>query len=112
MKGYSSKWIRQRSTSVVLVPLTFWFVYNCIIFSKLNYSDLILFFSSYLNSSLFLLMMISMLVHAKLGCETIITDYVSKKKLKTIFILIINIIFFLAIFVSLISIVMIINQNK
>ncbi len=109
MNSYSSKWIRQRITSVVLVPLTFWFGYHCIIFSKLNYSDLILFFSSYLNSALFLLMMISMLVHAKLGCETIITDYVSEKKLKTIFILIINIIFYLVIFVSLTSIVMIIN---
>ena len=109
MNNYSSKWIRQRITSVVLVPLTFWFVYNCVTFSKLNYSDIVLFFSSYWNSSLFLLMMISMLVHARLGCETIIMDYFSEKKLKTIFILIINIIFYLAIFVSLISIVMIIN---
>ncbi len=109
MNSYSSKWIIQRITSVVLIPLTFWFVYNCIIFSKLTYSDLVLFFSSYLNSSLFLLMMISMLVHARLGCETIITDYVTKKKLKTIIILMINIIFYLTIFVSLISIVMIIN---
>tara|TARA_Y100000294_G_C8458516_1_gene297584 strand:+ start:337 stop:507 length:171 start_codon:yes stop_codon:yes gene_type:complete len=56
--------------------------------------------------------MISMLVHARLGLETIITDYVSEKKLKTIFILIINTVFYLSIFVSLISIVLIINYNK
>ena len=109
MNSYSAKWIIQRITSVLLIPLTFWFVYNCILFSKLNYDDLILFFSSYRNSLFFLLMMVSMLIHAKLGCDTIIVDYISLKKLKTISHLTVSIIFYSAILVSLISIVVIIT---
>ena len=109
MNSYSSKWMIQRITAILLIPLTFWFVYNCVLFSKLNYEDLIIFFSSYRNSLLFLLMMVSMLIHAKFGCEIIIVDYISLKKIKTISILIVNIIFYLAIFVSFISIIVIIT---
>ena len=109
MKNYSSKWMIQRITAVLLIPLTFWFVYNCVLFTKSNYEDLVLFFSSYSNSLLFLLMMISMLIHAKFGCETIIVDYVSLKKLKTILRLIINLIFYSTIFLSLISVIVIIT---
>ena len=75
MSSYSFKWIVQRITAAILIPLTFWFVYNCVLFSKLDYQSLIIFFNSYLNSSLFLIMMISMMIHTILGCETIITDY-------------------------------------
>ena len=108
MNSYSSKWIIQHITAVLLIPLTFWFVYNCILFSESDYDDLILFFSSYKNSLLFLLMMVSMLIHAKLGCDTIIVDYISLKKLKTISFFIVKIIFYLAILISLISVFVII----
>ena len=44
-----------------------------------------LFFQSYLNSFLFLSMMIVMLIHAKLGCETIVQDYISSLYLQKTF---------------------------
>lgn len=75
--GYAFKWVIQRVSAIFLIPLSFWFVYQCISFQNLNYFELQLFFKSYLNSFLFLLMMIAMLVHAKLGCETIVQDYIS-----------------------------------
>ena len=105
MSNYSFKWMVQRITAALLVPLTFWFVYNCILFSKLNYSQLISFFSSYVNSILFLIMMISMLIHAKMGCETIIEDYVSSYSLKKNIIYIIALIFYGAILLTFFSIV-------
>ena len=107
MNSYSSKWIIQRITAVLLIPLTIWFIYNCVLFSKSNYSDLILFFSSYINSILFLAMMIVMLIHSKYGCETIIDDYVVSKKIKTITILILQITIYLVILISLASVVVI-----
>ena len=108
MNNYSSKWIIQRVTAVLLIPLTFWFVYNCVLFSKSNYNELILFFNSYINRLLFLIMMIVMLIHSKYGCETIIEDYVVSKKIKTIIFFMLQITIYLVILISLASVVVII----
>jgi len=110
MLKHSTKWIIQRLTALVLIPLTFWFVYHCIIFSKLDYNEINAFFNSFLNSSLFLIMMISMLIHAKYGCETIVDDYISKKNIKKISLLIINSVSYFSIIISLISILVIYNR--
>ena len=107
MLKHSTKWIIQRLTALVLIPLTFWFVYHCIIFSKLDYNEINAFFNSFLNSFLFLIMMISMLIHAKYGCETIVDDYISKKNIKKISLLIINSVSYFSIIISLISILVI-----
>ncbi len=47
----------------------------------MEYDETIQFFQSYINSSLFYIMMIIMLLHAKLGLQTIIDDYVTSKKI-------------------------------
>ncbi|SVE23996.1 uncharacterized protein METZ01_LOCUS476850, partial [marine metagenome] len=83
--SYASKWILQRITALFLIPLTFWFIYQCISFQDFQFEEMKLFFQSYLNSFLFLMMMISMLIHGKLGCETIIQDYISSLYLQKIF---------------------------
>jgi len=75
--NYSTKWVLQRITALFLIPLTFWFIFQCISFQDYHYNEMQLFFKSYYNSFLFMGMMIIMLIHAKLGCETIIKDYVS-----------------------------------
>ena len=90
MKNYATKWIIQRITALVLVPLTFWFVYNCLILASFNYDETKAFFSSKTNSSLYFILIISMLYHSKLGCETIAEDYVTSQKLKNITKLFIN----------------------
>ena len=92
MKNYARKWIIQRITAILLIPLSFWFIYHCLSFASMNYTQLFLFFKSSINSLLFLIMMISTLIHAKLGCETIIEDYVTSKSLKNISTLLINLI--------------------
>ena len=84
MKNYVNKWILQRVTAVILIPLTFWFIYQCFLLSSQSYTATKLFFFSKLNVLLFLILMITMLYHAKLGCETIIEDYVKSNNLKKI----------------------------
>ena len=81
MKNYALKWVIQRITASLLIPLTFWFIYSAISLSKMEYDETISFFQSYLNSLLFYVMMIAMLLHAKLGLQTIIDDYVTSKKI-------------------------------
>jgi len=92
MKNYTKKWIIQRITALILVPLTFWFVYNSVTFLSQSYDQLIIFFSSIFNIFLFYIMMIAMLLHAKFGCETIIEDYISSRDNKNYIKLLINII--------------------
>ena len=80
MKNYSRKWITQRVTATLLLPLTFWFIYSAISLSEMEYDDIMIFFKSYINLLLFYIMMIVMLLHSKLGLQTIIDDYVTSKK--------------------------------
>tara|TARA_B100000446_G_C10492462_1_gene320072 strand:- start:575 stop:907 length:333 start_codon:yes stop_codon:yes gene_type:complete len=108
MKNYARKWIIQRITAILLIPLSFWFIYHCLSFASMNYSQLFLFFKSIINSLLFLIMMISMLIHAKLGCETIIEDYVTSKSLKDISTLLINLIVYLSMIIITLAIVRIV----
>ncbi len=91
MKNYSRKWLIQRITATLLVPLTFWFIYSTISISKMNYNEITIFFKSYINLVLFYTMMITMLLHSKLGLQTIIDDYVTSKKGSKTINLIINI---------------------
>ena len=103
--NHSSKWIFQRITAVLLIPLTFWFIYQCVSFQKVTYLELEIFFQSYLNSFLFLIMMISMLIHAKLGCDTIIQDYISTTSFIKIFKIIINYITFFSLILVIVAII-------
>jgi len=108
MRNYARKWLIQRITATLLIPLSFWFIYHCLSFASMNYTQLFLFFKSIINSLLFLIMMISMLVHAKLGCETIIEDYVTSKSLKDISTLLINLIVYLSMIIITLAIVRIV----
>lgn len=103
--AYAYKWIAQRITAVVLIPLSFWFIYQCISFQKLQYFELQLFFSSYLNSFFFIVMMFSMLIHAKLGCETIVQDYFSSTNIKRFCNIVINFITILSLFFVIVAII-------
>ena len=106
--SYTSKWILQRITALFLIPLTLWFIYQCISFQNLSYSEIIIFFKSIFNSFLFLALMILMLFHSKLGCETIVEDYISSNKNKFFIILLINLITYGLMMISIFSLLSII----
>ena len=90
MKNYAFKWLTQRITASILIPLTFWFIYSAISLSKMTFSEIEIFFQSYLNALLFFIMMQSMLLHSKLGLQTIIEDYVTSKKIAKLIKVLIN----------------------
>ena len=109
MKNYATKWIMQRITAVILIPLTFWFIYNCLLLSSYNYQETKEFFFSKINSLLYFILIISMLYHAKLGCETIIEDYVTSHKLKKITKLIVNLLTYFLMIVTSLSILLLVK---
>ena len=44
MKNYALKWVLQRVTALLLIPLTFWFIYSAISLSKMEYIEITIFF--------------------------------------------------------------------
>ena len=102
---YVLKWVLQRVTAFFLIPLTFWFIYQCLCFQYYSYPELKYFFSSFFNSFLFLIMMVSMLWHGKLGCETIVQDYVSNLSFRKISQNLINIITIFMLFLVILAII-------
>tara|TARA_Y100001970_G_scaffold286519_1_gene408886 strand:+ start:1345 stop:1677 length:333 start_codon:yes stop_codon:yes gene_type:complete len=109
MKNYASKWIMQRLTAALLIPLTFWFVYQCVLISSYDYDQIRSFFFSKVNTLLFLILIISMLYHAKLGNETIVEDYVTSHNLKKVTKLFISALTYLSMILTTISLLYIIN---
>ena len=110
MKNYAAKWIMQRLTAVILIPLTFWFVYQCVLLSTYEYDQIKAFFFSKINAALFFILIMSMLYHAKLGNETIVEDYVTSVNLKRVTKLTINILTYLFMILTAISLFYIINS--
>ena len=108
MKKYSTTWIMQRVTALLLVPLLFWFIYHCISFQNLSYEEIVNFFSSFINSFLFLVLMVTMLIHSQLGCETIIEDYIASRNYKIFTIWGIKLITYGAGLISVISVISIV----
>ena len=102
--NYTSKWVLQRITAILLIPLTIWFVYQCVSFQDFQFQQMEFFFESYVNSFLFLSMMIAMVIHAKLGCETIVIDYVNSLNLQKLLKGLINIITILTLFLVIVAI--------
>ena len=107
MNNYAIKWFVQRITATLLIPLTFWFIYSTLSLSKMDYDEITIFFKSYINLLLFYIMMIAMLLHSKLGLQTIIDDYVTSKNGSKAIKLIIN--FFAYTLMFLITILILIN---
>ncbi len=110
MKKYASKWIMQRLTAVILIPLTFWFVYQCVLLSSYEYDQIKSFFFSKINASLFFILLIAMLYHAKLGNETIVDDYVTSVNLKKITKLSISVLTYLSMILTTISLIYIVSS--
>ena len=110
MKSYAYKWIIQRLTAVILIPLTFWFIYQCILLSNYEYDEIKTFFLSKLNASLFFILIIAMLYHAKLGNETIVEDYVTSVNLKKITKLSISVLTYLCMILTTISLFYIVSS--
>jgi succinate dehydrogenase / fumarate reductase, membrane anchor subunit len=82
MKSFTTVYIWQRVTAIILLFLTPWFLWNLFKIKDLNYLDIVQNFNNPISASLIFLMVISGFYHGYLGIQTICLDYLENAKLR------------------------------
>ena len=80
----SRKWILQRVSAVIVVPLIVWFLISLISLSTLDYNSVVDFFSKPLFLFLTIILLITGFFHAKIGLNEIYEDYIQDEKIKNV----------------------------
>ena len=80
----SRKWIMQRASALIIVPLIVWFLLSLISLSTGDYNSVINFFSKPLFVSLTIILLIAGFFHAKIGLSEIFEDYIHDEKIKNV----------------------------
>ena len=85
MKNHAlNKWIIQRVSAVVLMPLLLFFLYSLVDLVNKDYTGALDFFDNYFSIIIFTLFLIFAGTHLKLGLGEIIEDYIQNESMKGI----------------------------
>ena len=84
MINATKKWIFLKISSVVLVPLMIWFLFNLVSFYDKSYSEVLLFFTSQPSKFLFSLLVIFAYFYSALSISEVFEDYIENEKLKNV----------------------------
>lgn len=95
-KDGTSHWWIQRLTSLILVPLTIWFVISLMHLAVNGGQSIGHWFSNPIHALLAVIMLSALFYHAKLGTQVVFEDYVHSHIWKTIFIILNSFIFYAA----------------
>ena len=106
MNQATKKWIFIKASSVILIPLMFWFIINFVSIYDQSYSEVLNFFTNKLNKFLFSLFIILAYFFSSLSISEVFEDYIGDEKIKNVA----NILLYIsAIGISLITIIIIFN---
>ena len=84
MINSTKKWLLMKSSGVVLVPFTTWFILNFISIYDNDYQEIFLFFSSQPCKFLFSIFIIIAFFHSALTISEIFEDYVENETIKNV----------------------------
>ena len=84
MISATKKWIFLKVSSVVLVPLILWFLFNLVSFYDKSYEEVLLFFTSQPTKFIFSLFIIFAYFHSALSISEVFEDYIGNEKLKNV----------------------------
>ena len=104
----TKKWIFLKISSVILLPLMFWFAVNFIAIFDSNYSELVEFFSNSFSKFLFSLFIIFAYFFSALSISEVFEDYISDDKIKYVAN---RLLFISAIIIPLLTIIFLFNLN-
>ena len=84
MISATKKWIFLKVSSVVLVPLMLWFLFNLVSFYDKSYEEVLLFFTSQPTKFVFSLFIIFAYFYSALSISEVFEDYIENEKLKNV----------------------------
>ena len=84
MISATKKWIFLKASSVVLVPLMLWFLFNLVSFYDKSYEEVLLFFTNQPTKFIFSLFIIFAYFYSALSISEVFEDYIENEKLKNV----------------------------
>ena len=106
MNHATKKWIFIKASSVILIPLMFWFIINFVSIYDQSYTEVLSFFTNKLNKFLFSLFIILAYFFSSLTISEVFEDYIGDEKIKNVAN---RLLYISAIGISLITIILIFN---
>ena len=84
MINATKKWILLKVSSIILIPLMFWFIINLVLIYDKDYVDIVNFFSTQPSKFLTSLLMIVAFFYSSLSISEIFEDYIHDEKIKNV----------------------------
>jgi len=82
MKPVTKKWIFMKASSILLIPLMFWFILNLVGIYDQNYQNLTSFITSQPSKFLFCLFIVVSYFFSALSISEVFEDYIHNEKIK------------------------------
>ena len=84
MRSVTKKWLFQKTSSLILLPLMIWFIINLVSIYDKSYIEILNFFSSQPSKLLFSLFIIFSYFFSALTISEVFEDYIKDQKIKNV----------------------------
>ena len=84
MINATKKWIFLKISSVILVPLMLWFIFNLVSFYDKSYEEVLTFFTNQPTKFIFSLFIVFAYFYSALSISEVFEDYIENEKLKNV----------------------------
>ncbi len=75
-------WMKQKITAILNIPLVLWFVWSIVSLQGASHAQFVTWQAQPTNAVLMIMLIISVMYHAKLGAQVITEDYISAEWFK------------------------------
>ena len=104
----TKKWIFLKISSIIIIPLMFWFIVNFVSIYDQSYFKVLKFFTNSTNKFLFSLFIIFIYFFSALSISEVFEDYIKDDKIKNVAN---KLLFIFAIIIPLLTIIFLFNLN-
>jgi len=104
----TKKWIFLKISSIIIIPLMFWFIVNFVSIYDQSYFKVLKFFTNSTNKFLFSLFIIFTYFFSALSISEVFEDYITDDKIKNVAN---RLLFIFAIIIPLLTIIFLFNLN-